>query len=196
MKSHFQTFFNYNNYRLLDRSQTCNRKMTDKKGKYVKRMETFMNTYKFDENGYFTVLRFLVQFNRACDSNKVSEGIALWVVSNLMKDGPASSHTARMTSLQDAQGEYPLFKVEEELIKTYGEAMSYALKSDETDSNIANANLKIVSLRKASNEIAVQFPDVLRTKVVRCENAYPEERTKSICIDRLPANIQSPVCMS
>lgn len=42
---------------------------------------------------------------------------------------------------------------------------------------------------------SVQFAVVPRSKAVRCENAYPEERTKKIFINSTPAKNQSVVMM-
>lgn len=73
--------------------------------------------------------------------------------------------------------------------------MNYLLTSYATNSNIVKAASEIATLRKVTNETSVQFADVLRTKVVQCENVYLVESTKGIFIDGLPANIQSAVRM-
>lgn len=71
--------------------------MASKMGKYFNRMKTLMKTYKFDDKASISVLRAFVQFKGACDSNEVSEGMALSVMPNFMTYNRASSFTARKT---------------------------------------------------------------------------------------------------
>lgn len=50
--------------------------MPARTGKHSKRTKTLMKAYKFDDKDPIAALLFLVQFKRACESNKVSEGMA------------------------------------------------------------------------------------------------------------------------
>lgn len=79
--------------------------MAAKLDKVVKRVETLIKAYKFDDKNWINVLRFLAQFKRACNFNRVSKGMDYWVMPNIMKDGPASILTVRMTPSGDALGE-------------------------------------------------------------------------------------------
>lgn len=108
---------------------------------------------------------------------------------NPIKDGLASILTARMSPWGDAKGKYPLLQVDEKQITTYFEAVNYLLKFYAMDHNIAKAISDISLLKTASNEISVQFADVLKMKVVWWENTYLDERTIGIFIDFVPANI-------
>lgn len=108
---------------------------------------------------------------------------------NVLQDGPALKLTASITLSKDSLSKYPLPKIKKERVTTYVVAVNYFLKSYATESNIVNATFEISALRKAENETIAQFVGVQRTKVLRCENACPEEKTKSIFIEGLPANI-------
>lgn len=81
----------------------------------------------------------------------------------------------------------------EEQNSTFVEAVNSLLKLYATDSNMASATLKIAVLRKTSMKTPVQLVYVLRIKVARCGNTYPEERIEKVFIDGLPANRQSGV---
>lgn len=109
-----------------------------------------------------------------------------------MKDRPASSQTVRKFR---EETRWVNFQRWGERITTYTGAVNHLLASYATDSYIQKAKYEIAALRNAANETLVQFVDVLRTKFARCENAYPEEVTKSILIDGLPENLQSAVRM-
>lgn len=50
-------------------------------------------------------------------------------------------------------------------------------------------------MKKDSPETSVQFAYALRSKAVRCEDAYPKELTTVVFIDGVPANVQSAVRM-
>lgn len=102
-----------------------------------------------------------------------------------MKDGPASSFAIQLTPRGDSALYLP--KTDRKQISSYVEAVNYLLKSYATDANIAKASPKEVNLRKAPPETSVQFSDVLRSKDIRCANAYLDERTKGpLLTDYLP----------
>lgn len=170
-ESRFQSVVNFNNYRLLKRSQNYNEKMATKTRKYVKRMEKFMKTYRIDNKDSTKEFRFLDQFKRAYEPDEVSGGMSLLVMSIFIKGGKELISKARMTSWGDALGERPLLKVEEEQITIYFKIVNYLLKSYATERNIAEATLEIALLKNAPNGTSVQFADVLRTKFVCCGNA-------------------------
>lgn len=100
-----------------------------------------------------------------------------------------------MISYKDDRTTYRLPKTGEEQIPTYVKAVNFLLITYATCSIIAEAVLDIVCLKIASMKASVKFAKVLRSKVVRCGNAHPEERTKRKVIDGLPANIQSAIRM-
>lgn len=148
-----------------------------------------MKAYKFDNKNPITVLPFLAQFKRACDSNRVSEGMPLCIVPTFMKDGPVSSLTVEINLYEDDGTTHRLLKAGEKQISTFVEDFNFLIKSYTTESNIAKATLEIAALRKTPIETSVKFVDVLRTTVVRCGNAYSEKSTKKVLIGGLPANI-------
>lgn len=86
-----------------------------------------------------------------------------------------------------------LQNTEEKQISTFVDAVHLLLKSCAINSSIAKTMADVTCLKMASMETSIQVSDVLRSKVVRCKNAYPEERTKKAFIADLPASIQSAV---
>lgn len=121
----FQNVVSYKNYRLLDNSQTYHEKMAACTGKYAMRMKTSMKAYKFDDKDHVTVFRFQVQFKRFCDSNKISGGMALWIMPTFMKDETATSLTVQMTSHKNDGTTHTLPKEDKEQISTYVEAANF-----------------------------------------------------------------------
>lgn len=75
--------------------------MVARTGKYAKHMETPIKAYELDDKDPITILRFLVLFKKACVPNNLSEAMALWIISNFLKDGPAYKLAARMTLCKD-----------------------------------------------------------------------------------------------
>lgn len=144
--SHSQNVVNYKLFHLLEKLQTYNEKMAVRAGTYATRMETLMKTYRFDGNDLITILRFLAQFERARDSNRVSEDTTLWNVTAFMKDVPTSCLTVRMTPSKEDAATHRLPKTSEERISTYVKAGNFLLKSYATDFNIAEATPDIACL--------------------------------------------------
>lgn len=140
---------------MLERLQAYNVKMAAKTDTYVEKMETIINAFRFDDKNPSTVLWFLALFKRICNSNGVAEGMAFLVIPNFITDVPASSRTVKTTPRKDALCEYPLPKVGEEQITTYGEAVNYLLMFYVMYRNITNATLVIALLRKVCNKTSV-----------------------------------------
>lgn len=67
----------YETYRLHDKSPSYDGKKAARTAKLAQRMETITKPYKFDDADPVTVLSFLGKFKRACDSNGVSEWVAM-----------------------------------------------------------------------------------------------------------------------
>lgn len=109
--SHFQTVVNYQNFWMHDRSLTYNGRITVETVKYVKRMKTLKKGYRFHYTDPITKLKYQAQVMRVVNSNDVSDGMALWVVPNFIRDGPAWDLTVRMTPQGATQGKYLLLYV-------------------------------------------------------------------------------------
>lgn len=124
-------------------------------------MEITMKAYLFDDKNPIFILRFLAQFKRTCDSNVVSKGMAVWIISTVMKVEPAFGLTFRMTPRGDKDSALPMPKACGEQILTYVEAANYLLKPYATYENIAEDTSEVSNLRKAPAETSVQFADVL-----------------------------------
>lgn len=67
--------------------------------KYVKCIETLPKAYKFNDKAPISILRFLAQIKRACDSIGVSKCLALLIMSTVVKDKPGFCLTVQMTFL-------------------------------------------------------------------------------------------------
>lgn len=187
--SDFKNVVAYKTYCHRVRSQTYNEKMAACTCKYTTRTETLMKVYKFDDRNSIRPLRVFAQFKRACDSNGVSENMALCIMLKFSKDRLASSLTARTTLVKDKGVSARLPKAGEEQKSTYVEVVNYLLKSYATDSNIAKATSNKARLKKTWFETSKQFGGLLRSKVSRCGKAYLEDCTKGVCNDGLPASI-------
>lgn len=72
----FQNVSNYITYRLLDKSETYNKKMAAHVIKYAKRTEMLMKACKCFAKDQITILRFPAQFRNKCDSNGVFRRMA------------------------------------------------------------------------------------------------------------------------
>lgn len=121
--------------------------------------------------------------------------MALWVMSTVMKDGPASSLAVGMSPHKDEETSHRLAKTSEEQSSMYVEAVCFLLKSHATYFNTAKTASDIACLKETSTETSVQFSDFLRSKVFHCENASPKKRTIRVFIDDLSAINQSVLRM-
>lgn len=88
-------------YRLTNKSHSYNSGMATHMDRYFRRVEILMKAYNLSDKDSITVLHFLVQLYRACDSNRVSEGIVLCIAQRRMKDRPAFSSKVRRTLYKD-----------------------------------------------------------------------------------------------
>lgn len=78
----------------------------------------------------------------------------------------------------DVGNTYRLPRTESEQIPTDVEAVNIQLKLYVTDSNTAKTASEVACLKRASEGTSVKFRDVLRSEIVRSENAFPEECTE------------------
>lgn len=111
----------------------------------------------------------------------------------VIKDRPAANLTVRMAYFEDGGATHRLPEVGKKQIFTYVKVVTIIVNSYAPDSPTAKAALEIASLENTPLETSVQFEDVLRTKMARCENIYPEKRTKKLFIDWFLASIQSAI---
>lgn len=70
----------YRTYRIHNRSQKYNEKMTARTAKLANRTKAIMKPYKFEASYPVTILFFLWQSKRPYDSNGVSEWVAMWLL--------------------------------------------------------------------------------------------------------------------
>lgn len=189
--SRFFSMLNHNTYRLVNKSQLYYDKIAGPKGKKSKHPEMIVNDQELNHKEPIAVLRFLVEFKRACDSNKILECVVLRVMLLFMKDGAASNVRVQMTSYGDDGAFHRLSKAGKKQISTHLKAIQFLLKSCAIGSGIAKAARKIATLKKKTpTKTATQLADVVRTKVMCSWNAYPRKRTKRVFTDGLPVNNQ------
>lgn len=88
----------YRTYRLCNRSLRSAGKMTAHTAMLAKLMKTIMKPYNFENSYPAKTLSFLGQFERVCDSNGESKGVAIWFLPFSTAESPAASLTICFTS--------------------------------------------------------------------------------------------------
>lgn len=144
----------YKTYRLHSRSQKYSGKMAARTSKVEKRMDTIMKPYKFENSDPVTKLSFLGQFKIAIDSNSVSEGVEMWLLTSFTARSPAASLTIWMTPSKDHENKLDGRRGVEvlEQIYAYVEATNYLLKSYVADDVIAKALTGIEALKNVPDK--------------------------------------------
>lgn len=145
-----------------------------------------MKLFMYNDRDLITILTFLVQFKRPCDSNRVPEKLALWILPNFMKAGLCASFNDLIVLIWVSRDAYAMLRADGDRIGTYVEAMNHVMKSYATNANTAKAMSETSRRRKMPIESVVQFKDAVSLKSVTCGNAYPDERIKKVFIDGLP----------
>lgn len=158
-------------------------------------METLIKAFKCDYKYPIAILRFLAELKTACILNSVFKGRAMSIKPTFVKKGPPFILTDQMNFCKDDGNIQRLPKTCKLQTFTYMKAEKFSLKWYATDSRNAKTTLVIVCMKKASKEASLQLADILRSKDVRSENAYPKKRTRRVFIDGLPVNTQSAVRM-
>lgn len=189
--SHFCNMANHQTYRLVNKSQMSDGKPAARMGQYVKRIESIMKPCTFSECDEITLLCFLDQFDSSCDSNRVSEGMPLWILSNFKKERPRAIFNNLLVPIGVSRVSYARPKKGDDKIKTHVVAVTHLLKPYATKVNIAKATSETGELVKLSYESAVQFADAVWLKAARYSNAYPGECIKEVFIDSLSPTIRS-----
>lgn len=110
----FDDTLDYRKYRLLNCSLRYNGKMAMGTTKLAKRIEIIMKTYRFQDSDPVTILSFMGQCKKACDSNRVSESAAMWPQPFFMTKSPATSLTSRLTLRKDVDVPAIVFRGKEE----------------------------------------------------------------------------------
>lgn len=155
-------------------------------------MQTVMKPYKFEDSDQVKILSFPGQFKRACDSNGVLEGLAMWLLSFFMAKSPAASLTAEVTSEKDPGDYFDRCRgvKRQERIYAYFKVANYRLSSYATKDVIAKAAADTGIFKQRPGQTAVRFAKALKDKALRCSDASPEQRTKSIFVEDLFLNVR------
>lgn len=188
----FAEALDYRSYQLHHRSLHYNGKMATSTARLTKHMETITKPCQLDIADPVTALSILGQFKRVFDSNRVSEGAAVWNFPFFMTISPAASLTIRLTLREDFNVLAIVFHYIEvqECIYTFVEAVKYLLNSYTTDDVFANASSEIKLFNEFSNRTAIQYAKTLEEKALRCGNAYFEQLTRSIFVQILSRNVR------
>lgn len=101
--------------------------MAARTGEYAKHMKPLIKTHNFDVDDPMTILRFPVQFKRACDPYKVSADMNLWTTATFTNVGSMSGTTIWMSPHKDAGSTLILAKTGAEQIFTYVKAADFLL---------------------------------------------------------------------
>lgn len=88
----------YITYRLINKSQTYNRKTAACRRKYWKCMTKLMKAYRFDGNDPVLVPCSSAQFKEAIGSNNSQQDMDIWTVATFIKYWPATSWATLMLS--------------------------------------------------------------------------------------------------
>lgn len=190
---YFRNTVSYHTNRLVNNSQRYNGKLSSRRGKYLKRLESVMNLCVFDERIPITILRFLDPLKGACNLKGVLEAMARWVLPRLIKEGPRGIYNNLIVPIGFRGDAYARPRADNDKICTYVEDVSHLLETNATNANFAKATSETRMLEKMPNESAVQSVDTVRIKTVRHGKAYPEEWTREISIDGPPTAIASEV---
>lgn len=93
----FADALNCKNYRLHDKSLSYDGMTAARTAMLAQKVDTIMRPCKFDDANPVTVLSFMEQFKRTCDSNGVSKGVAMYLLPCFMTKSPAKFLTIRLT---------------------------------------------------------------------------------------------------
>lgn len=193
----FADSVNYRTYRLHSPSQIYNGKMAARAAQVAKRMRPIIKPYKFEDSDQATKLSFLRQLKKACDSNGVLKGVAMWLPSFFMLKSLAAPATIQMTPGKDPREYLDGHRriVRQSCSYTYVEAVCYPPNSYATKGLIAKAGAKTDAFKQFPGQKAVSFAKTFRDKALSCGDAFSEQRTKSIFKEWVPLKVRDNMRM-
>lgn len=97
MEESFAKAVSYRTYRLKDKSQWYNSKISSKVAKLAKKVRSQLKKTDFDEMDSISILAFLKEFCDACDSIGINERVSMRLVSRYMKRPASSSLEAHLS---------------------------------------------------------------------------------------------------
>lgn len=143
------------------------------------------------------ILSFSGQFKKACYSKGVSENVAMWLFPLFMAMSPAASLPIQMTPRKDS-GDY-LYKrrgaVEQERNYAYVDSVNYLLYFYATDDVIAKAAAEIEAFKQRSRQTTVSLAVAVKDNALKPGDAFFEQCTKSIFVERLTSQVRDSVRM-
>lgn len=87
----FTIAFDFTTYGLQNRINRYDKNMAERTAKLVKQMETSIKPYNFGDFVCVTLLSFLGQLKKACDSNGLPKGLAMWSLPFFMANPTVAS---------------------------------------------------------------------------------------------------------
>lgn len=97
-----------------------------------------------------TILRCMDQFKRACDSSKVSEELAVWILPYFTKEGPRASPNNLLVPIESSRDAYARPENGNDKIGTIVEAVNHLLRSYTANANIAKDTSEIGHLERCT----------------------------------------------
>lgn len=162
----FADVLDYGSCRLHNRSLRCYGMMEARLANLAKRMENILKPYAFTDSDSTTVLSFLSQFESACSSNRVLEGIAVCVLPFFLSDYSAASLNIILTFTNSIDAPLLVRRGTEgqEYIYMFIDAVNYLLNLYATDDVLAKAATEIGPFKKYDNQKVVQLAETLKTR--------------------------------
>lgn len=172
VKKHYALAFDYRTYHLANRSSLYDVTVSSYIVKLVMKIKSQMKAHFFDPKDPISIIGFLATFKLACDTNKIHEGVAMWVLSHYLKDTLANALNSRMCA-EDRSASLPASERNEprsrKLLRSYPEVVNYLFKKISTDQAIAENDAAILRYMQPSGMTQQQYADDLVVK--SCKSA-------------------------
>ena len=162
--SRLKRVLSYKTYSLQNKDQRASSNVCKKVGTWTKRMAVAIPK-KYDGTDPVSLLQFLSSFKAAADINGISEGAARLILPNFVTGKASTTFTASVHA--DAVHE------DSGAIKTYGDAISWLLRTYAKDRYIQNAINKIQQSRQKIGETEMEFGERLILPYSRFAGVYP-----------------------
>lgn len=174
MKKHYALAVDYRKYRLANRSPRYDDTVSSYVAKLVKKIKSQMKAHFFDPKDPIFIIGFLATFELTCDTNKIHEGAAMWVLPHFVKETIANALNSRMCA-EDRTA--PLVATvrhdkirHQKLLRSYPEVVNYLLKKFATGAEIAEYDATILRYMHPASMTHQQFADDLIAKSCKVAN--------------------------
>lgn len=86
VRKNYTKTFDYRTYLLANKSTECNETASSQIAKMVKRAKSQVEVHFFDPENYIFIIRFRDTFMLACDTQRIHEGKAMWLLTNYVNE--------------------------------------------------------------------------------------------------------------